>query len=186
MPFFIFLRFRYAPRSCNYRNVDEKRDVQSARVSFAQRGGRALRFQIDSVVSNFPPPRKSVSYNEKELSKQPNKAHRGIHIFLCNQANMKWSFYPLSNWNTLLVWPKLCVAYEWICIIHVKINFAISVKIWIFVGKSDRINYYDSILFALKNSTKKGEQDCGKEEFFCRGIKPPLQSPSKSNLRTLG
>lgn len=123
MPFFIFLRFRYAPRSCNYRNVDEKRDVQSARVSFAQRGGRALRFQIDSVVSNFPPPRKSVSYNEKELSKQPNKAHRGIHIFLCNQANMKWSFYPLSNWNTLLVWPKLCVAYEWICIIHVKINF---------------------------------------------------------------
>lgn len=123
MPFFIFLRFRYAPRSCNYRNVDEKRDVQSARVSFAQRGGRALRFQIDSVVSNFPPPRKSVSYNEKELSKQPNKAHRGIHIFLCNQANMKWSFYPLSNWNTLLVWPKLCVAYEWICIIQVKINF---------------------------------------------------------------
>lgn len=36
---YITLRFRYAPRSCNYRNVDEKRDVQSARVSFAQRGG---------------------------------------------------------------------------------------------------------------------------------------------------
>lgn len=93
---YISLRFRYAPRSCNYRNVDEKRDVQSARVSFAQRGGGALHFQIDSVVSNFPPPRKSVSYNEKELSKQPNKAHRRIHIFLFNQANMKWSFCPIG------------------------------------------------------------------------------------------
>lgn len=68
-----------------------KRGMSKVRAYHSPRGGGkgALRFQIDSVVSNFPPPRESVSYNEKELSKQPNKAHRGIHIFLCNQANMK-------------------------------------------------------------------------------------------------
>lgn len=164
-----------------------KRGMSKVRAYHSPRGGEGpyafkstLSFQIFLLREKVYP------ITKKNYRNKPNKAHRGIHIFLCNQANMKWSFYPLSNWNTLLVWPKLCVAYEWICIIQVKINFAISVKIWIFVGKSDRINYYDSILFALKNSTKKGEEDCGKEEFFCRGIKPPLQSPSKSNLRTLG
>lgn len=124
MPFFIFLRFRYASRSCNYRNVDEKRDVQSARVSFAQRGrGGPYAFKSTLSFQIFLLREKVYPITKKNYRNKPNKAHRGIHIFLCNQANMKWSFYPLSNWNTLLVWPKLCVAYEWICIIQVKINF---------------------------------------------------------------